>query len=128
MIEMDLRFEAAAASELRQNFAEDPGFLVPAVDWQRTSRRVLTLERVEGIPIDEREALVEAGHDPHEVLGKAAEAFFNQVFRDGFFHADLHPGNLLVNAEGNVVAVDFGIMGGSTPRPGAISPRCSWAS
>ena len=111
MIEMDLRFEAAAASELRQNFAEDPGFLVPAVDWRRTSRRVLTLERVEGIPIDEREALVEAGHDPHEVLGKAAEAFFNQAFRDGFFHADLHPGNLLVNAEGNVVAVDFGIMG-----------------
>ena len=111
MIEMDLRYEAAAASELRQNFAEDPGFLVPAVDWRRTSRRVLTLERVEGIPIDERDALVEAGHDPHAVLGKAAEAFFNQVFRDGFFHADLHPGNLLVDADGNVVAVDFGIMG-----------------
>ena len=110
-VEMDLRFEAAAASELRQNFAEDPGFLVPAVDWQRTSRRVLTLERVEGIPIDEREALIEAGHNPHAVLGKAAGAFFNQVFRDGFFHADLHPGNLLVNADGNVIAVDFGIMG-----------------
>ncbi|CAI8056393.1 Probable protein kinase UbiB [Geodia barretti] len=95
MIEMDLRFEAAAASELRQNFAEDTGFLVPAVDWRRTSRRVLTLERVEGIPIDERDALIAAGHDPHEVLGKAAGAFFNQAFRDGFFHADLHPGNLL---------------------------------
>ena len=111
MIEMDLRFEAAAASELRQNFAEDTGFLVPAVDWRRTSRRVLTLERVEGIPIDERDALITAGHDPHEVLGKAAGAFFNQAFRDGFFHADLHPGNLLVDADGNVVAVDFGIMG-----------------
>ncbi|MDE0049502.1 MAG: 2-polyprenylphenol 6-hydroxylase [Rhodospirillales bacterium] len=111
MVEMDLRFEAAAASELRQNFAEDEGFLVPAVDWRRTSRRVLTLERVEGIPIDERDALVAAGHDPHAVLGKAAGAFFNQIFRDGFFHADLHPGNLLVDAEGNVVAVDFGIMG-----------------
>ena len=111
MVEMDLRFEAAAASELRQNFAEDPGFLVPAVDWRRTSRRVLTLERVEGIPIDERDALIAAGHDPHAVLGKAAGAFFNQVFRDGFFHADLHPGNLLVDTDGNVVAVDFGIMG-----------------
>ncbi len=111
MVEMDLRFEAAAASELRQNFAEESGFLVPAVDWRRTSRRVLTLERVEGIPIDERQALIDAGHDPHEVLGKAAGAFFHQVFRDGFFHADLHPGNLMVDPGGNVVAVDFGIMG-----------------
>ena len=111
MVEMDLRFEAAAASELRQNFAGKSGFLVPAVDWRRTSRRVLTLERVEGIPIDERQALIDAGHDPHEVLGKAAGAFFHQVFRDGFFHADLHPGNLMVDTGGNVVAVDFGIMG-----------------
>jgi ubiquinone biosynthesis protein len=110
-VEMDLRFEAAAASELRQNFAEETGFFVPAVDWQRTSRRILTLERVEGIPIDERQAIIDAGHDPHEVLAKAAGAFFYQVFRDGFFHADLHPGNLLVDAEGTVVAVDFGIMG-----------------
>ncbi len=110
-LEMDLRFEAAAASELRRNFAGETGFLVPAVDWRRTSRRVLTLERVEGIPIDEREALIDAGHDPHDVLGKAAGAFFRQVFHDGFFHADLHPGNLMVDARGNVVAVDFGIMG-----------------
>ncbi len=110
-MEMDLRFEAAAASELRQNFAEFPGFRVPAVDWQRTSRRVLTLERVSGIPIDERAQIIDAGHDPRDVLGKAAGAFFYQVFRDGFFHADLHPGNLLVDADGHVVAVDFGIMG-----------------
>ena len=110
-LEMDLRFEAAAASELKQNLAGDEGFNVPAIDWQRTSRRVMTLERIEGIPIDEREALIEAGHDLDAVLEKAARAFFNQIFRDGFFHADLHPGNLFVDAAGDIVAVDFGIMG-----------------
>jgi ubiquinone biosynthesis protein len=67
-VEMDLRLEAAAASELGENFADDPSFNVPAVDWQRTARRVLTLERIEGIPIDERDQLIEAGIDPDEVL------------------------------------------------------------
>lgn len=111
MIEMDLRFEAAAASELRQNFVDDPGFRVPAVDWERTGRRVLTLEWVEGISIDEWQALIDAGHNLDDVLEKTASAFFYQVFRDGFFHADLHAGNLMVDSEGNIVAVDFGIMG-----------------
>ena len=110
-LEMDLRFEAAAASELRENFADDTDYHVPAVDWQRTSRRVLTLERVAGLRIDEREALIAAGHDPSEILAKSAGAFFHQVFRDGFFHADFHPGNLMVDAKGDIVAVDFGIMG-----------------
>ncbi len=110
-IEMDLRFEAAAASELKENFDGDPSFQVPGVDWVRTSRRVLTLERIEGIPIDEREALLAAGHDLEAIITKAAAALFNQAFRDGFFHADLHPGNLFVNAQGDIVAVDFGIMG-----------------
>ncbi len=110
-IEMDLRFEAAAATELAENFTDDLTFRVPGVDWRRTGRRVLTTERVQGIPLDEREALVAAGHDPKAVLEKAAVAFFNQVFRDGFFHADMHPGNLFVEAEGNIAAVDFGIMG-----------------
>jgi ubiquinone biosynthesis protein len=109
--EMDLRFEAAAASELRENLAGDEGFLVPDVDWQRTARRVMTLEHIEGIPIDEREALMAAGHSVDAVLEKAARAFFNMIFRDGFFHADLHPGNLFVNRDGDIVAVDFGIMG-----------------
>jgi len=108
---MDLRFEAAAASELRQNLGEDPDFRVPAIDWQRTSREVLTSERVIGIPIDERQALIDAGFEPRAILEKAARAFFKQVFRDGFFHADLHPGNLFVAADGVIVAVDFGIMG-----------------
>ena len=109
--EMDLRFEAAAAAELAQNFQEDPDFIIPAVDWQRTARRVLTLERIKGIPIDQKEAIVAAGIDPTRVVELAADAFFKMVFRDGFFHADLHPGNLFVGPEGQVVAVDFGITG-----------------
>jgi ubiquinone biosynthesis protein len=109
--EMDLRLEAAAAAELRQNFADDPGFRVPQVDWQLTSKRVLTIERVEGIRIDHRDALIAAGRDVRAVLGNAAASFFNQVFRDGFFHADMHPGNLFVADDNAIVAVDFGIMG-----------------
>jgi ubiquinone biosynthesis protein len=109
--EMDLRLEAAAACELAENFAGDSTFHVPTVDWTRTARRVLTLQRVSGIRIDDREALLAAGHDPDAVLTKAANAMFTQVFRDGFFHADLHPGNLFVQADGSIAAVDFGIMG-----------------
>ncbi|MBT4940886.1 MAG: 2-polyprenylphenol 6-hydroxylase, partial [Rhodospirillaceae bacterium] len=108
---MDLRLEAAAAQELAENFADDKAFRVPGVDWRRTTRRVLTLERVSGIPIDERDALIAAGHDPDEILVKAASSLFKQVFRDGFFHADQHPGNLFVGEAGEIVAVDFGIMG-----------------
>jgi ubiquinone biosynthesis protein len=110
-LEMDLRFEAAAASEIAENFKDDPTFRVPAIDWERTARRVLTMERVSGIPIDEREQLIAAGHDVRQVMAKAGAALFNQAFRDGFFHADLHPGNLFVDETGNIVAVDFGIMG-----------------
>lgn len=110
-IEMDLRMEAAACEELGENFAGDPGYRTPQVDWERTAQRVLTVERVHGIPIDEREALIAAGHDPAEILRKSAEAFFYQVFRDGFFHGDMHGGNAFVDAEGTVIPVDFGIMG-----------------
>ncbi|HLO74973.1 MAG TPA: 2-polyprenylphenol 6-hydroxylase [Magnetospirillum sp.] len=110
-LEMDLRFEAAAAAEMAENFAGDDTFRVPAIDWSRTAKRVLTLERVSGIPVDETDAMVAAGLSLDEILKKAAEAFFNMVFRDGFFHADMHPGNLFVDADGNLVAVDFGIMG-----------------
>jgi ubiquinone biosynthesis protein len=110
-IEMDLRMEAAAASELADNFAGDPTYHVPQIDWQRSSRRVLTAEQLTGIPLDDREALRAADHDPREVLTKAAAIFFKQVFRDGFFHGDQHPGNMSVDREGNIVAVDFGIMG-----------------
>ena len=110
-LEMDLRLEGAAASELAENFAGDPEFRVPKVDWARTARRVMTLERIIGIPVDERDGLIAAGHDPDEIVARAARSFFRQVFRDGFFHADMHPGNLFVAADGAVIAVDFGIMG-----------------
>jgi ubiquinone biosynthesis protein len=110
-LEMDFRFEAAAASELKENCAGDQGFYVPEIDWQRTSKRVLTLEWVEGIPILDREALIAAGHDPKKIAERLAVSFFNQAYRDGFFHADMHPGNLFVNNKGDIVAVDFGIMG-----------------
>lgn len=110
-MEMDLRFEAAAAAEMRDNFADDPSFNIPDVDWTRTARRVLTLERVHGIPIDETERIDAAGIDRQALMEKAADAFFNQVFRDGFFHADMHPGNLFVDDQGNIIAVDFGITG-----------------
>jgi ubiquinone biosynthesis protein len=109
--EMDLRFEAAAASELAENFAGDPDFRVPRVDWRRTGRSVLTLERISGVRIDDRMALIAVGHRIDGLLNKAAGAFFNQVFRDGFFHADLHPGNMFVDASGAIGVVDFGIMG-----------------
>ncbi|MGE5268489.1 MAG: AarF/UbiB family protein, partial [Thiohalocapsa sp.] len=109
--EMDLRFEAAAASELAANFAGDPGFRVPQIDWPRTGRTVLTSERIAGIRVDDREALVAAGHSIPELQKKAADAFFKQVFRDGFFHADPHPGNVFVAPDGALAVVDFGIMG-----------------
>jgi ubiquinone biosynthesis protein len=110
-LEMDLRLEAAACAELAKNFEGDTEFRVPQVDWTRTARRTLCTQRIAGIPIDERARLIEAGHDPREIVGRAARAFFRQVFRDGFFHADMHPGNIFVAPDGALVAVDFGIMG-----------------
>ena len=110
-VEMDLRMEAAAAEELGENFRDDPGYRAPTIDWDRTAQRVLTLERVDGIPIGDRDAIVAAGHDPDVIMKKCAEAFFYQVFRDGFFHADMHGGNAFVDRAGHIVPVDFGIMG-----------------
>lgn len=110
-MEMDLRMEAAAAAELAGNFADDPDLRVPAVDWQRTGRRVLTTERVKGMAIDRAETLREAGLDPRDVIARSARIFFNQVYRDGFFHADMHPGNIFVGRDGTLMPVDFGIMG-----------------
>jgi len=110
-MEMDLRFEAAAASELAENFYTDDDFKVPEVLWQLTSNNILTTEWAEGIPIDECDAIIAAGHDPKDIAEKAARTFFKQVFDHGFFHGDMHPGNLFVNPDGAIVAVDFGIMG-----------------
>ncbi len=109
--EMDLRLEAAAAAEFAQNCAQDEGFHVPRVDWRRTARRVVTFERVSGLRPDRRQELIAAGLDPDAILAGAARVFFNQVFRDGFFHGDMHPGNMLIALNGDIVAMDFGIMG-----------------
>ena len=110
-IVLDLRLEAAAASELRENTENDTGFQVPKIDWVLTGRRVMTLERIEGARIDDLAALEEAGFAPRDILRRSAESFFNQVFRDGFFHADIHPGNMFVAKDGTLCPVDFGIMG-----------------
>ncbi|MGE4063805.1 MAG: 2-polyprenylphenol 6-hydroxylase [Rhodospirillaceae bacterium] len=110
-LEMDLRFEAAAAQELKEDFAQSPIFYVPAIDWQRTSERVLTMERVAGTRVDDRTAVIAAGIDPVQVVKNAAEIFFRMVFDHGFFHADMHPGNLFVTKNSAVIAMDFGIMG-----------------
>jgi len=110
--ELDLRFEAAAAKELADNIAHhQPGFRVPQIDWQLTSRRVLTAQWIDGIPLADVTAIKASGLNPDEILQKAANSLFSQVFVDGFFHADLHPGNLFVDSKGDLVAVDFGIMG-----------------
>ena len=110
-VEIDLRLEAAAAAELAENFAGDTTYRVPQVDWRRTTRRALTLERLTGIRMDDRAGMLAAGIDIDLALARAAAIFFKQAFRDGFFHGDQHPGNMFVDLEGNIGAVDFGIMG-----------------
>ena len=111
MDEMDFRLEAAAASELRENFKDDHRFEVPIIFWPLTSQRMLVLEWVDGIKINDKEALISGGHNIAEITTNASEAFFLQVFRDGFFHADMHPGNIFINSDSKLIPVDFGIMG-----------------
>jgi ubiquinone biosynthesis protein len=110
-LEMDLRYEAAAASELRENMAGEPGFRVPRVIWSATSERVLTTEWIDGTPLGDRDRLAAEGVDMKALAAVLVRVFLLQVMRDGFFHADLHQGNLFVDTDGNLVAVDFGIMG-----------------
>ncbi|RWE29297.1 AarF/UbiB family protein, partial [Mesorhizobium sp.] len=110
-IEMDLRLEAAALSELGENTKDDPGFRVPAVDWERTGRDVLTMEWIEGTKMNDLAGLAAAGHDLKAIAANLIQSFLRHTLRDGFFHADMHPGNLFVEADGTIVAVDLGIAG-----------------
>jgi ubiquinone biosynthesis protein len=110
-VEIDLRLEAAALSELAENTAADPGFRVPKPDWDLTARDVMTTEWIEALPLHRLDAIDAAGHDRAGLARTVIQSFLRQAIRDGFFHADMHPGNLMVDAEGRLVAVDTGIMG-----------------
>ena len=110
-IEMDLRFEAAAANELYENTKNDKGFNVPKIYWNYTTKRVLTLDKVDGISIREHKKLKELGVDLKILAENLIQHFLKQAVRDGFFHGDMHQGNLFVDHQGNIIPVDFGIMG-----------------
>ncbi len=114
-LEMDLRLEAAALSEMAENTAADPDFRVPTVDWERTRRNVLVLEWIDGLKLGEPQAMAAAGHDPIRLSKVVMQSFLRHAMRDGFFHADMHQGNLFVDAKGDLVAVDYGITGRLAP-------------
>lgn len=110
-IELDLRLEAASAEKLRANHSDDDGIEIPKIEWQLTTEQVLVMERIHGTRIDDRQTLIRKGHDISDITQLAAKSFFYQVFRDGFFHADMHPGNIFIRDDGTLVPIDFGIMG-----------------
>ena len=110
-IEMDFRFEAAAANELYENTKNDFGFNVPKIYWNQTSKKVLCLDRIDGIPIRDVENLKSKNIDTKKLAKNIIQHFLRHAIRDGFFHADMHQGNLFVTKGGAIVPVDFGIMG-----------------
>ena len=113
---MDFRLEAAAASEFAENVMDDPEFRIPSIDWDRTAKDVLTLEWIDGIPLTDLPSLERAGHDLPRLGRIVIQSFLNHALRDGFFHADMHQGNLFLDATGRLVAVDFGITGRLGPK------------
>jgi len=115
--ELNLRAEAAHASRFEENFKHLDGVRVPRVIWDYTHTEVLTTERISGIPIDERAAIQAAGHEPLRICERATTLFFHMVFVDGYFHADMHPGNIFVAQNGDIVLLDFGIVGRLDIRP-----------
>ena len=110
-LETDFRLEAAAASEFRDNIAKDDDFHAPEVDWDRTAKDVLTLEWIEGAPLSDLARVAAEGHDLKDLGRRVLQSFLRHAMRDGFFHADMHQGNLFVDKDGRIVAIDFGIMG-----------------
>jgi len=110
-MELDLRFEAAAAGRLAEQLAEDEGIRIPNINLELSHHDMLVMEWIDGVRIDDVEALISAGHDINTITEIAATSFFNQVFRDGYFHGDMHPGNIFVTSDGTLVPIDFGIMG-----------------
>jgi predicted unusual protein kinase regulating ubiquinone biosynthesis (AarF/ABC1/UbiB family) len=114
--ELDFRLEAEHAARFRQQFLDDPGIRIPAVVWELSTRRVLCLDYVPGIKINDRAALIEAGIDPAAVAEKGAASYLQQLVRFGFFHADPHPGNLAVARDGALIYYDFGMVGSLSQR------------
>ncbi|KAF8818492.1 2-polyprenylphenol 6-hydroxylase [Rickettsia endosymbiont of Cardiosporidium cionae] len=109
--ELDLRIEAASASKLDENFKDDTSIYIPKIYWEFTKSNILVMEWVDGISIYDRSLMLKHKIDPSEIALKIAVIFLNQAYRDGFFHADLHPGNIIVSYEGRIILVDFGIIG-----------------
>ena len=109
--ELDLRREAASASELSEAVGGAEGYRIPAIDWDRTNGRVMTLEWIDGIKVSDTAALVAAGHDLPGIARRLVLAFLTQAIHGGFFHADMHQGNLFIEPDGTIAAIDFGIMG-----------------
>ena len=108
---MDLRFEAAAANEYSENTKNDSGFQVPRIYWNFTSENVMTLDWVEGVSIRETEELEKRNIDTKKIASDIIQHFLRHAVRDGFFHADMHQGNIFINNSGQIVPIDFGIMG-----------------
>ncbi len=109
--ELDFRVEAQYAARFRQQFLDDDRIRIPGVVWELSSRRVLCLDYLPGIKINDREALIEAGINPSAVAEIGAASYLKQLVRFGFFHADPHPGNLAVASDGTLIYYDFGMMG-----------------
>jgi len=110
-LEMDLRFEAAAANEYAENTKNDVGFYVPKIYWNFTSENVMTLDWVDGISIRENEELLKRNINTKKIASDIIQHFLRHAVRDGFFHADMHQGNIFINSNGQIVPIDFGIMG-----------------
>ena len=111
LIEMDLTMEASAADELAENFKNHLNYRIPKIYWDLTTKRILVLEYIEGIKINDISALKKQKHNIEKIIEVSTEVFFLQVFRDGFFHGDMHPGNIFIDKNGTLVPIDFGIMG-----------------
>ena len=115
-MEMDLRMEASAMSEMAENISSDAKFTIPKPNWTLTTKRVLTTEWIDGIPLSDVEAIKEAGHNLKQLSELIIQSFLRHAMRDGFFHADMHQGNLFIKDDGTLVAVDLGIMGRLGPK------------
>ncbi|RKF13060.1 2-polyprenylphenol 6-hydroxylase [Roseovarius spongiae] len=111
MGELDLRLEASSASEFAANTADDAGFQLPAVQWHLSARRVMTMGWADGVPLGDNAAIDAAGHDRVALGNRVLQLFLSHALRDGYFHADMHQGNLKVAPNGDIIAYDFGIMG-----------------